>query len=213
MKHDKKKDDLKYILLLYFAIALLWTGYRLLFSFPEWVDEFIAKPILWLTPLMLLQKIVRTEIKIKVQLFKLQNIIFGFGIGVIYFAAHVFLSRSPFSLNPDGLTMSEIGIQLLIALATGYVEEVIFRRIILEKSLSIFNDSITANSFTTILFTLIHLPIILFIYKYPLVETISYLSILTLSGFIYGLVYLKNKSLAASTTTHAVWNFLGTIIK
>lgn len=194
----------------------MWTTYRILFSLPEWIDELVVKPLIWVGPLIYLHKnnILQTIQSIKINSAK--NIKFGFLIGLLYFVIYTGISKISVGLpqfNPDSLTIVQLILQMVIALSTGFMEEIIFRRFILERSLLLFHDSVVANSFTTVLFTLIHLPIIIFIYKYSLPATISYLSLIGISGFIYGLVYLKNKSLVASSTTHAVWNFLGTIIR
>ena len=144
------------------------------------------------------------------------NIILGLSIGILYFILYTLFSTFQYgfpTLNSAHFSFIQIILQLAIALSTGFIEELLFRRYILEESLHIFNDSIVANSFTTILFTLIHLPIIFFVYKYSFASSVSYLLLLTISGFIYGAVYLHKKSLIASTLTHAVWNFLGTIIR
>jgi membrane protease YdiL (CAAX protease family) len=218
MTNDKRGTYLRDILALYFVIFFLWTVYRIFFSLPEWADEFIAKPILWIGPLIFLHKkrfnVLTFERSIVTRL--IQNILFGFFAGVAYFGAYTVLTRATSGLpafNPDHFPLSDILLQGAIALSTGFIEEIVFRSVILEKCISIFNDSIVSNCVVSLLFAAIHLPIILFVYKYPPAAAISYLSLLTISGFIYGLVYQKNRSLAAATATHAVWNFLGTIIR
>lgn len=193
-----------------------WTAYRIFFLFPEWVDECIAKPVVWLGPLVYLQK---NYIKTILQSIKkdiVRNSLFGFSVGLLYFILYTVLSRVSMGLplvNPDHLSALQLVLQIIIALFTGCVEELLFRKFILERALLLFHDSIIANSFSSLLFTLIHLPIILFVYKYSVPITISYLALLFISGFVYGAVYLKNRSVGASAITHAVWNFLGTILR
>lgn len=213
---DKKMSHLRDIFLIYFVIFVLWTAYRIFFRLLETVDEFIAKPILWLTPLYFIQKNWLSQTIKSLKLNRSYNIIFGLFVGILYFCAYTLFSYFKFGLptfNPAHLSLKGIYLQFIIALSTGFIEECIFRSYFLEKALIIFNDRIIANSFTSFLFTFIHLPIIIFVYKYSLIATLSYLSIIAISSFIYGLVYLKNKSLVASTMTHAVWNFLGTVIR
>jgi len=212
----KNKSSLTGILTMYAVIFLLWTGYRIFFRLPEWVDEFVAKPILWISPLILFQKKLLTQMVKSLKINVSYNILFGLSIGIVYFFLYILFVSYQFGLptfNPMHFSFKGIYLQLIIALSTGFIEELIFRRYFLEEALLFFNDRIISNSFVTLLFTLIHLPIIIFVYKYSFAETISYLSLLTISGFIYGLVYLHKKSLLASTMTHAMWNFLGTIIR
>lgn len=207
---------MKRILTLYFLIFALWTGYRIFFRFPEAFDEFIAKPIIWLTPLFFLRRNVFGNTLKALRIKASYSILFGLSIGILYFCLYTLFLSFRFGLptfNPTHFSFKGIYLQLIIAFSTGFVEELVFRRYFLEEALLFFNDRINANSFVTLLFTFIHLPIIVFVYKYSLVETVSYLSLLTISGFIYGLVYLHKKSLLASTMTHAVWNFLGTIFR
>lgn len=211
--HQKNDNELQFglrrIFSLYLIIFVLWTGYRIIFRLPEWVDEFVAKPIVWLTPLLFLRKDTFGNTLKSLKINISHNILFGLSIGILYFCAYILF----FSANPTHFSLKGIYLQLIIAFSTGFIEELVFRRYFLEEALLFFNDRIISNSFVTLLFTLIHLPIIIFVYRYSLAETLSYLSLLTISGFIYGLVYLHRKSLLASTMTHAAWNFLGTILR
>lgn len=212
----KKSFHLTDMLAVYVIIFLLWTGYRIFFRLPEWVDEFVAKPILWLIPLFFLRKkIVNNTLK-SLRINISYNILFGLSVGILYFFLYTLFLSFQFglpTLNPMHFSLKGMYLQLIIAFSTGLIEELVFRRYFLEEALLFFNDRIISNSFVTLLFTLIHLPIIIFVYKYSLAETISYLSLLFISGFMYGLVYLHKKSLLASTMTHAAWNFLGTVMR
>jgi membrane protease YdiL (CAAX protease family) len=213
---QKNPGRLAQMLKVYVIVFLIWTVYRIFFHLPEFVDECIAKPILWLTPLFVLKKnITGKGIKsLKINISK--NIILGLNIGILFFGLFTFFSSIRIGLpnfNPSHLTLGGMLLQAVIAVSTGIVEELVFRSYFLEEALIIFHDRIGANLFVTILFALIHLPIIVFVYKYSLALTVSYLSLLTISGFVYGLVYLHKKSVLSSTVTHALWNFLGTIIR
>lgn len=218
--HQKNDNRLQFglrrIFSLYLIIFVLWTGYRIIFRLPEWVDEFVAKPIVWLTPLLFLRKDTFGNTLKSLGIKASYSILFGLSIGIVYFCAYTLFSNFKFGLptfNPTHLSLKGIYLQLIIAFITGGIEELIFRRYFLEEAILFFNDRIISNLFVTLLFTLIHLPLIMFVYRYSLAETISYLSLLTISGFIYGLVYLHKKSLLASTMTHAAWNFLGIIFR
>jgi len=200
---------------IYGSIALLWTGYRVMFFLPEWVDEFVAKPLIWLLPLLFVKNSLKhPSSSITPHPFWTQ-IGFGLAAGCIYFILFTFLTRFTVGFplfNPDKYTFVQIILQGAIALSTGFVEEFVFRRYLLEEIYKITQDDVIANAVCSILFAFIHIPIIVFIYKYPIGQAVSYLSLLTISGFIYGVVYLKNRSVLSSTMTHAVWNFLGTLI-
>jgi membrane protease YdiL (CAAX protease family) len=216
-KEDKRQRKFTVILFVFIAILALWTLYRYYISLPQWFDEFIAKPLLYIGPLIIAHQIGASDLFLTREKNMGRHLLFGIVWGLLYFISYTALSfvgrTTPLIFNPDTISLWEILLQGVIACSTGYTEEVVFRKYILERSLYIFHDSLTANSFTALLFMLIHLPIILFVYHYSLPQTISYLSLLFISGFIYGLVYLNNKSLSTATMTHAVWNFLGTIVR
>jgi membrane protease YdiL (CAAX protease family) len=200
----------------YLIIFFLWTAYRIFFHLPEWFDEFVAKPIIWLLPLFFLGKFTYSSLG-KIKKVNISYSIFlGLSIGFLYFFLYRFLFVSRFGLpifNPTHFSLGKIVLQFCIALSTGFIEEIVFRKYILEEGILFFNDRIIANIFATILFVCIHLPIIIFVYHYSLMETVSYLCLLTLTGIVYGFVYLHKKSLISSSVTHAVWNFLGTMIQ
>ncbi len=215
-KMQKNKTTLIDLLKVYAVIFLLWTLYRIFVHFPELVDEAIVKPLLWIVPVIFMGK---NSLGLIVKSFKTTrsyNILFGLFIGILYFCLYTFLfslRQGLPHLNPDHFSLFGMGIQAFIAVCTGIVEELVFRRYFLGQCISVLNDRVISNIFVSILFALIHLPIIIFSYHYGIAEAVSYLSILTLSSFIYGLVYLHKKSVIASASTHAIWNFLGTIIR
>ena len=204
--------------LVYFLIFFLWAGYRIFFRLPEWFDEFVAKPILWLGPLLYIRKNslhVGTFERLN-EMNVSRNILFGLFVGILYFFTYTLFSYFKFgppALNPDHLSFGGIILQGAIALCTGCIEEIVFRKYLLEKIILICDDRYIANSISTILFVLIHLPLILFVYMYSLPMTVSYLAVLAISGFIYGAVYLRKRSAISSTFTHAAWNFLGAVIR
>ena len=49
------------LFLVYAFVLLAWWAYRYFTRFPEWADELIFKPLIWLTPMAIFLKYDRTN--------------------------------------------------------------------------------------------------------------------------------------------------------
>lgn len=199
------------LLFIYITVAILWTLYRATFSLPETLDEFVIKPILWLCPIFIY---IKNKTKLK-QIFSVKKISFRIlGITLIVAVVMPFIMQIlPVMLNGKTFlppSYSMILLSLFISAATACVEEILFRGLLLQYIQKMTSPTL-ANISTSILFALIHVPIIMAQNK-EIGGIFFALFIIFACSIVYGLVYIKTKSLLPSVIIHALNNFFLSLI-
>ena len=207
-----KKQTLLSIFSLYFFILVVWSFYRYSFSLPEWLEEVIIKPLIWLTPTFLLvlyqEKKPLSSIGLSLSNF-FKNIYFGWGLGALFAFEGLIVNSIKYRgllFIPVGLSIFDLMIMILISLATAFSEELVFRGFILKRLNEITKNALISNLISAVLFSLIHLPIAIFVLKYDLSSLTSYLFLMLVLGIADGFVFDLTGTIVAPTISHALWN-------
>jgi membrane protease YdiL (CAAX protease family) len=212
MRHEPKRENLfKHAIYLFTFLLLVWGFYRLIFKLPDEVEEFFIKPIIWILPVLYLLKVERANLSsIGITLKNLDKAIFyGGGIGLVLAAEALivnFIKYGVLNINPN-LTSSFLLSTLIISIATAISEEIVFRGYIFTRIASVLKDELFANNITAILWSFIHIPIVIFINHYDPTTSAIYLFIVTLYGFGAGFVYARTKNILAPILLHLLWQW------
>lgn len=207
------KKTLLNIFSLYVFILITWSIYRYFFRLSEWFEEIIIKPIIWLGPTFL---ILFFEEKRKIETLGLtfknffKNLYLGWGLGAFFAFEGLIANAVKYRgllFIPMGLTAFDLSKMLAISLFTAFSEELVFRGYILNRLNGVFKNEILSNFISAILFSLIHLPIALFVLQYSLPSLISYLFLMMVLGIANGYIFLRTESIVTPTISHSLWNF------
>lgn len=197
---------------LYFFILISWSFYRSNFNLPEWLEEIVIKPLVWLTPtflLVLIQEKKKLEsIGLSTKNF-FKNLYLGWGLGALFAFEGLMANSLKYRgllFIPMGLTVVDLARMLLISLTTAFSEELVFRGYLMNRLNEILKKELLANFLAAILFSLIHLPISLFVLHYQPAELFSYLFLMLVLGLADGYIFSKTKTIVAPTISHALWN-------
>lgn len=202
------KTPMAFWLYLLFA----WSLYRYFFRFSESLDELVFKPLLWLGPVLVLVKIweQRSLTTIGWTLSNLfQNLYLGWGLGAFYALAGIVTNSYKYhglTFMPIGITSLDLLWLIVLSIATAFIEETIFRGYILTRLENTFNKPIYANLGAALLFSLIHLPITLFLLKPDFITMAAYLILMFAQGVGNGMIFQQRKSILAPTVSHVLWN-------
>jgi len=207
------KKDLKIAFVLYFFIAVIWTLYRMFTHFSELTDEGIFKVIVWMVPTLLiifLRKQKPSEFGITGKNI-LQSIGIGLGAGLLLSLPKIII----FLKGPQALScMREHFIpSFVIAFFTAITEEIVFRGYLFTLMNQYLKNGYMTIFLNSILFTLIHLPILILSYRYSFGESIAYLSMVFMASLVYSTVFLKTKNVAGSIATHIIWNVMDDLVR
>jgi len=211
----KKISSIQKALNLWAIILIVWSIYRAKFRFPEWVDEFIAKPIVFILPVYyFISKIEKKdflkEIDLKSKKF-FQDIAYGLGIGGIFYLTALFafyFKFKEFNIFPEKLlSIKTLLFYLTIALATGISEEILSRGFILKRLYKESGSIITSSFFASILFFFLHVPILFTNLKLSGNILLFFMATDLILSLTLSFIFLKRKSLTLAILIHAFYNF------
>jgi membrane protease YdiL (CAAX protease family) len=142
-------------------ILIIWTIYRVKFSFPEGIDEFIIKPFVFLFPVFIYIKAVEKKnffsgIGFDIKKF-IPDLLIGLLVGLLFFSSAVILKyiRNG-TLTPSEMTIfsnpQAFGYAILIAFATAISEEVLSRGFVLKRLYEDSKNVISSSFLSSILF-------------------------------------------------------------
>lgn len=192
---------------------LAWSLYRYFFKLPETVDEFIAKPLVFLGPL--LWYVVKIEKRDLISLGLttknlFMNLYVGIGFGFVFalegIAANA-IKYGKIQINPIA-AFEQYGMVMLLVLsvATAVSEEILNRGFLFGRIMEKTKNLPKAVILSTLLFVLLHVPIL--VTSLHLQGTMLILFFLTdfILGMANSLLYYNTKSLLAPILVHVFWN-------
>jgi|GEM_PF-2239340 len=206
---------LKGPLLVWFIATSIWILYRRFFVLSEIIEELILKPIVFIYPVLIYLHY-REKLSLKALGFNLKNrsaiLLWGLLFGLFLAAEGVAVEiYKGYTVNASQLTAVAIITNLIVSTATAISEEVLDRGFLLERMQKLMNKYV-ANILVSILFALSHLGIALFVFEFSGNDFWLYLLSIFISGFAYGYIYQKTRSIYAPILAHLLWNFSNTLI-
>lgn len=196
-------------------ILILWSLYRAKLSLPEWFDEFVAKPLIFIAPIAYyIIKIEKKDFFSSLWLSKkniLQDLYLGLAVLVAFFlVALIPVYVKSKTLSPAGGSFDALFIQLIsylpIAVATALSEEILSRGFVL-KRLFQESNSILSSSFTaSVLFFILHIPILFTNLKLTGGMLILFMFTDLVLSLANSFIFLGRRSLILPILIHAFYN-------
>ena len=190
---------------------IIWSFYRayLGISLPIWIDELIAKPLVFLVPIYYYITQIEKQDFLKGVDFTFKNIkkhiVFGLLIGGVFFTTGMVVQY----LKTGSLGLLPITTMLyfaIIALASSFSEEILSRGFILKRLYEDSGSMISSVFIASFLFFFLHIPILFTnpnIYGFTLIQVM--ITDLLLS-FTVSLLYLQRKHIIVPILLHAFYN-------
>ncbi|MGB9911637.1 MAG: lysostaphin resistance A-like protein [Microgenomates group bacterium] len=210
----KTSSSLKHPFALFSFIFVFWAIYR---YFPgilsEWLEELILKPILWLVPtLFLVKRIEKNSLEslgfTKKNLFP--SLYWGIGLGMIFalegLGTNILKYKTINFANFSYAPLTFLG-SLFISFATAFTEETVFRGYIFSRLWKIWKNEWLAGLVSSFLFTLIHLPIAVFVLGYTFQTMLIFLFLVFTFGFASAFVFSQTQNIASSILLHVFWSW------
>jgi len=207
---DVKLTRLKYALGFFSYLLVVWGFYRLIFEFPEWVEEIVLKPLIWLVPMVFLivkEKSTLSEIGVNFRNLS-KTMYFVLALGVLFVLEAMGLNY----LKHGGLNFAgEIGGAFWyvfgISLVTAIVEELVYRGYIFSRVWDAMSNEWVSNLVTSVGWTILHFPVALFgweLRSFAFVITMGLVFIFSMgSGFIFA----RTRNVFGSILLHLLWQW------
>ena len=215
-----KTTPLQKALNLWAVILIAWSIYRTYLKMPEWFDEFIAKPLVFVLPVIYyIKKIdkqnVLSSLYISLKPKKLfQDFLYAAGVGVIFLVTAslaYFIKSGKFISFNNNISSVNILLIIITALATGITEEILSRGFVLKKLYEESKNPIYSIFFSSILFFFLHVPILFSNAKISGNLLLIFLATDLLLSMINGLIFIQRKSLIVPIFLHAFYNIIITL--
>lgn len=193
-------------------ILLAWSLYRYFFHLPEWADELIFKPLVFILPVIWyvrrIEKKPLSSLGITANNF-FQSLYIGLGFGAVFalegFVAHA-LKYGKLDVNPIAAFRQYGFFLLFLSLATAISEELLSRGFIFsriyEKTKNLFSSALTSS----LLFVLLHVPMLLTINRLQGSTLILFFVTDFILAYANSMLFASTRSLVAPILVHIFWN-------
>ncbi len=217
--HQENKSDIstvnrhKIFVPLLLILFLIWTLYRVLFSFPVWFDETIGKLIFFGLPVWMYVVVVQTRIIESTLKFAklIPGLYLGLAIGGLYgFVGVLAMTAGKQEFTTVFLFFSaRFWWEFLLALLTGFWESLFFFGwvfLVAEKRFIARWQLTGVLLFTALVFILFHIPNT--ILRFPLASVLPQLFLLFFFAIGQGLLFFRYRNIYAIALSHAIWGMV-----
>jgi len=206
-----KLESLKHTTILSAYLVVVWGLYRLIFRFPDEIEEFVIKPLLWLIPVFYFVSKERQGLSsLGVTLKKLFPAIYSaLALGGLFVLEAVivnYIKHKGFDFSANigsGAFLSSFW----LSFPTAVTEELTFRGYIFTRLWKDFNSEWLANIITTCVWTLIHIPITFFVWKLDATAAITYLVLTSIFAVGSAFIFARTKNIFSSILLHILWEW------
>jgi membrane protease YdiL (CAAX protease family) len=165
-----KTSVVKHITIYSVYLVLFWAFYRFLFQLPDQIEELVVKPVLWLIPIFWITAKERFKISSLGFTFKnlFPSIYLSLGLGIIFVLEAVLGNFFKYGYLKFGANIGNLPLftSLGLSFATAFSEETAFRGYIFGRLWGVLGSEWSANLVSSILWTMVHIPIAFFVWKY-----------------------------------------------
>ena len=193
-------------------VLLIWSLYRYFFHLPEWFDEFIAKPMVFIGPVLwfIQKKEHRTLESIGLTTRNIFNSIYiGLGFGMLFaiegIAAHA-IKYGKVDVTPIAAFREYGFFLLIISFATALSEEILSRGFVFSRIYEKTKNLPYRAFMGSVLFILLHVPIL--VTSNHLTGSTLVLFFITdfVLAFANSMLFASTGSLVAPILVHIFWN-------
>ena len=194
-------------------IAIAWALYRYFFRLPEWADEFIFKPLVFVLPVIWY---VRMKERAKLTSLGLTtkdlftSIYIGLGFGFVFALEGLVANAIKYgklTIVPIGaFTQYGMATLLLLSFATAVSEEILSRGFVFNRLIAAKKSLPYASIISTLMFVLLHVPILVLSLHLQGPALILFFITDFVLGFANSLLLYNTGSLVAPVLVHIFWN-------
>jgi uncharacterized protein len=215
MKEKKAVTPTQKALNLWAVILIVWSIYRTYLKLPEWFDEFIAKPLVFVLPVFIyIRRVEKKDILSGLYINKnfkgfVKEFFISLGIGfalLLTALLSVYIKFNQIRLFNHFPVFSKFILILITALATGITEEILSRGFVLKRLYEESKNPYLSTFFASVLFFFLHVPMLFASSKINGNMLLVFMSTDLLLSMITGLIMIQRKSLAVPIFIHAFYN-------
>jgi hypothetical protein len=194
-------------------VLLLWSLYRYFVKLPEWADEFIFKPLVFIGPaayfVRKIEKRSLSTLGLSTNNF-FKSLYIGLGFGFVFavegIAANALKYGSIHIVPLQVVDKYGLLILLILSAATAFSEELLTRGFLFSRIYERTKNMPFASLMSTVLFVLLHVPILVTSLKLQGVTLVLFFVTDFILGMANSLLYFNTGTLVAPILVHIFWN-------
>lgn len=204
-----KALQIKHVTLFFTYLLIVWGFYRLLFQFPDPLDELIVKPVVWLVPVFVFLRKEKLGLESLGITYKklFPSIYFALALGALFafegFYINYFKGSGGAALG--NITPLALYLSLGLSIVTGISEEIAFRGYIFNRLSDVLQNEWYASVISSLAWTALHLPQVIFDWHLSLYQGSVYLALIFLFGFGAAFIFSRTKNIVAPILLHVMW--------
>lgn len=206
---------------LWAIVLIIWSIYRTYFRMPEWFDEVVAKPLVFVLPVLYYivridRKKIMESLYINLKPKKiLADFIFSLAVGAIFLgtlALAMYLRFGKVNLPSSLPDVNVVIYVVLLALATGVTEEILSRGFVLKKLFDESRNYFSSLFVSSMLFFVLHIPILFSNINITGNLLLTFMVTDVVLSVISGYLFLQRKSLTVAILIHAFYNIMVSLL-
>ncbi len=193
-------------------ILLAWGLYRYFVHLPEWADEFVFKPLVFVAPVLWYvvkkEKLSLSTVGLTTRNF-FNSVYIGLGFGVVFaiegMAVHA-MKYGKLDVNPIAAFQQYGFFLIILSVATAFSEELLSRGFVFNRILEKTKNLPYSAILSSVMFMALHIPIL--VTSNHLQGTTLVLFFVTdlILALANSLLYYNTGSLVAPILVHVFWN-------
>ena len=205
---------------LWAIILIIWSVYRSFLKMPEWFDELVAKPLVFVLPVfyyivkidkkpLLSSLLINLKPKKILGDFLYSLILAAIFLGAGALALYLKFKNIILPILPQG---NQIFLIVILAIATGITEEILSRGFVLKMLNDEAKNYFSSIFISSILFFILHIPILFANAKITGNLLLAFMATDMVLSIINGYLFLERKSLLPPILIHAFYNIMVSLL-
>lgn len=193
-------------------ILLAWALYRYFIHLPEWADEFIFKPIVFVLPVIWYVRKIEKQTLATIGLTTknlFTSIYIGLGFGIIFaiegLVTHA-IKYGKLDVNPIAAFQQYGFYLIIISVATAFSEELLSRGFVFNRLLEKTKSLPWSAILSSLMFMALHIPILVTSNKLTGMTLVLFFVTDFVLALANSLLYYNTGSLVAPILVHVFWN-------
>lgn len=210
---EKRNLRLERVFTIWGLILIVWAVYRYYEMNPEWVDELILKPLVFLLPVVayVLKKERRPLASIGLSKGNLyRDIYLGLGFGMLFALEGLVVNSIKYGTFSFAPLVPVTGLSLLIAvfiaLATAFSEEVLARGFFFTRLREEYKDEFKALVVSSAMYFMLLVPVVFTVTKLSGVTLLIFVVTNLIMSFANTMIFSETKTVTVPILIHAFWN-------
>ncbi len=210
---EKRNIFLERIFTIWAIVLIVWALYRKYSAFPEYLDELIFKPLVYLAPVLYYVKYKEkrpfSSIGLAAGKF-FRDIYLGLGFGMVFALEGLVVNavkHGRFSFSPlIPVTGNYLLLAVILALATGFTEELFARGFLFSRLREAYKNEMKALIVSAAMYFMLLVPAIFTVNRLTGMTLFIFIITNLIMSFANTMIFSETKTITVPVLIHAFWN-------